>query len=75
MDLKTQNSEAKRSAALIMRVRFIKSVQWKQICVQICLNEGKVKGALLYRLCTGRTAQTGSTGIALLFLDHGNRRG
>jgi hypothetical protein len=27
------------------------------------------------RLCTGRTAQRGSTGIALLFLDHGTRRG
>jgi len=27
------------------------------------------------RLCTGRTAHRGSTGIALLFLDHGTRRG
>jgi len=27
------------------------------------------------RLCTGRTAQRGSRGIALLFHDHGNRRG
>ena len=27
------------------------------------------------RLCTGRTAQRGSRGIALLFLDHGTRRG
>jgi len=27
------------------------------------------------RLCTGRTAHTGSTGVALLFLDHGIRRG
>jgi len=26
-------------------------------------------------LCTGRTAHTGSKGIALLFLDHGTRRG
>jgi len=27
------------------------------------------------RLCTGRTAPRGSRGIALLFLDHGTRRG
>ena len=27
------------------------------------------------RLCTGRTAHKGSRGIALLFLDHGTRRG
>jgi len=27
------------------------------------------------RLCTGRTAHCGSRGIALLFLDHGTRRG
>jgi len=27
------------------------------------------------RLCTGRTAHRGSGGIALLFLDHGTRRG
>jgi len=27
------------------------------------------------RLCTGRTAQRGSRGIALLFLDHGTRKG
>jgi hypothetical protein len=27
------------------------------------------------KLCTGRTAHKGSKGIALLFLDHGIRRG
>ena len=27
------------------------------------------------RLCTGRTAHRGSRGIAVLFLDHGTRRG
>jgi len=27
------------------------------------------------RLCTDRTAHTGSRGIALLFYDHGTRRG
>jgi len=27
------------------------------------------------RLCTGRTVRSGSRGIALLFLDHGTRRG
>ena len=37
----------------------------------------KVKCTLVQalRLCTGRTAHTGSRGIALLFLDHGTRRG
>ena len=40
--------------------------------------EGKnVKCTLVQaqRLCTGRTTRTGSRGIALLFLDHGTRRG
>ena len=39
--------------------------------------EGKVKCTVVQvlRLCTGRTARTGSRGIALLFLDHGTRRG
>jgi len=37
----------------------------------------KVKCTLVQalRLCTGRTARRGSRGIALLFLDHGTRRG
>jgi hypothetical protein len=37
----------------------------------------KVKVTLVQalRLCTGRTAHRGSRGIALLFHDHGNRRG
>jgi len=37
----------------------------------------KVKCALVQalRFCTGRTAHRGSRGIALLFLDHGTRRG
>ena len=37
----------------------------------------KVKCALVQapRLCTGRTAHWGSRGIALLFLEHGTRRG
>jgi len=39
--------------------------------------EVKVKCALAQalRLCTGRTAHGGSRGIALLFHDHGTRRG
>ena len=40
--------------------------------------EGKrVKSTLVQalRLCTGRTAHRGSRGIALLFIDHGTRRG
>jgi len=37
----------------------------------------KVKCTLVQalRLCTGRTAHRGSRGIALLFHDHGTRRG
>ena len=37
----------------------------------------KVKCTLVQalKLCTGRTAHRGSRGIALLFLDHGTRRG
>ena len=37
----------------------------------------KVKVTLVQALmlCTGRTAQRGSRGIALLFFDHGTRRG
>jgi len=37
----------------------------------------KVKVTLVQalRLCTGRTAYRGSRGIALLFHDHGTRRG
>ena len=40
-------------------------------------NKGKVKCTLVQalRLCTGRTAHSGSRGIALPFLDHGTRRG
>jgi len=38
---------------------------------------GKLKCTLVQalRFCTGRTAHRGSRGIALLFLDHGTRRG
>ena len=40
------------------------------------LSIGKVKCTLVQalRLCTGRTAHSGSRGIALLFYDHGTRR-
>jgi len=40
-------------------------------------NPLKVKCTLVQalRLCTGRTAHRGSRGIALLFHDHGTRRG
>ena len=43
----------------------------------LVLNEGKAKCTLVQavRLCTGRTAHRWSRGIALLFLDHGIRRG
>ena len=46
------------------------------ICSLLDLKK-KVKCTLVQalRLCTGRTAYRGSRGIALPFLDHGNRRG
>jgi hypothetical protein len=39
--------------------------------------EVKLKVTLVQalRLCTGRTAHRGSIGVALLFHDHGTRRG
>ena len=42
-----------------------------------CCLKRKVKFTLVQalRLCTGCTAHSGSRGIALLFLDHGTRRG
>ena len=47
-------------------------------CIAGChhISTGEVKCTLVQalRLCTGRTAHRGSRGIALLFLDHGNRR-
>jgi hypothetical protein len=41
------------------------------------LSIGKVKCNLVQalRLCTGRSAHSGSRGIALFFHDHGTRRG
>jgi len=56
------------------------------VCVCVCERERervvkeqvkKVKLTLVQalKLCTGRTALRGSRGIALLFLDHGIRRG
>ena len=47
------------------------------VCMYVCMHEYKVKCALVQaqRLCTGRTDHRGSRGIALLFLDHGTRRG
>jgi len=50
---------------------------WKCTSLLIIGGKKKVKWTLLQvlRLCTGRTAHRGSRGIALLFLDHGTRRG
>jgi len=44
----------------------------KQVKIKV-----KVKCTLVQalRLCTGRSAHRGNRGIALLFLDHGTRRG
>ena len=45
--------------------------------IYVTLGKGKVKCTLVLalRLCTGRTANRGSTGLAILFLDHGSRMG
>jgi len=42
------------------------------ICI---LTKVKVTLVQALKLCTGRTAHSGSTGIALLFHDHGIRSG
>jgi len=49
----------------------------KDVIFRGCYLKGNVKCTLVQalRLCTGRTAHRGSRGIALLFLDHGIRRG
>jgi len=39
------------------------------------VKKGKMHPCKALRLCTGRAAHRGSRGIALLFLDHGTRRG
>jgi hypothetical protein len=56
-------------------------VSYVHICVgfifELCGVKVKVMCTLVQalRLCTGRTAHRGSSGIALLFHDHGTRRG
>jgi hypothetical protein len=52
----------------------------KTLCTTIMKHKyvaKKIKCTLIQalRLCTGRTAQRGSRGIALVFHDHGTRRG
>jgi hypothetical protein len=51
----------------------------KQKVLKFSRIEGKVKVKCTLvqalRLCTGRTVRSGSRGIALLFHDHGTRRG
>ena len=49
----------------------------KQVRARAPVNKVKVKCTILQalRLCTGRTAHRASRGIALLFLEHGTRRG
>jgi hypothetical protein len=43
---------------------------------KLTLKKGKVHPPVqALKLCTGRTAHKGSRGIALLFLDHGTRKG
>jgi hypothetical protein len=53
---------------------------WDKSDILLCVFESKVKKVKctlvqVLRLCTGRTAHRGCRGIALLFYDHGTRRG
>ena len=52
-------------------------VEQIRIKIKFSLKGIKVKCTLVQALglCTGRTAHRGSRGIAVLFLDHGTRRG
>jgi len=59
--------------------QFFPSCHFFLIVITLCnlLYKVKVKCTLVHvlRICTGRTAHKGSRGIALLFHDHGTRRG
>jgi hypothetical protein len=48
---------------------------WSSQLRNVYKSEVKVTPVQALRLCTGRTAHTGSRGIALPFLDHDTRRG
>ena len=56
----------------VMKIQVLLDVRQSQQ-----VNKVKVQCTLVQalRLCTGRTAHRGSRSIALLFLDHGTRRG
>ena len=61
-------------------VKEITNLFFYLVCAITCKKKKikvKVKVTLVQalRLCTGRTAHRGSRGIALLFHDHGTRRG
>ena len=64
----------------MQRAKFRRVNTWQE-CPQIgrydYVKKVKVKVTLVQALmlCTGRTANRGSRGIALLFHDHGTRRG
>jgi len=59
-----------RSHASLLSRHFTKVMQLKKV-----KGKGKVHIVQALRLCAGRTAHTGSRGIAILFLDHGTGRG
>jgi hypothetical protein len=65
----------------IFTPRLHEIVSW-YLSARLCYNTWHIRVKKLkcivvraLRLCTGRTAHRGSRGIALLFLDHGTRRG
>jgi hypothetical protein len=62
-----------RSGATQLEMPF--SALWLSEC-DVNIYHSKVKVTLVQalRLCTGRTAHSGSRGIAVLFHDHGTRR-
>jgi len=49
-------------------VELVSDIKVKKIKVKVTLVQA-------LKFCTGRTAHSGSRGVALLFNDHGTRRG
>jgi len=70
-----QNHLCISHACLILHSSPSTSCCSQSITVHLCKGEVKCNLVHTLRLCTGRTAHRGSRRIALLFLDHGTRRG
>ena len=64
---------------MLLKVFTVGSIDFSYsvLSINVQLHSKKVKVTLVQalRLCIGRTVHRGSRGIALLFHDHGTRRG